>query len=192
MAQSQRQADVHQDELFPPNKHFSLMDANKNIDLDNPLCPDESKILANTLLSWIYLGQFWHTLKEYGSKTIFQLPQATNNNHERFVAAPKLDGTILPKRSWFYTGIKIAIQLQDNWSRITVADTLQDVCDVLQHESLGRIRQELKIPSWMTTDEIKLTKNYRMLDSGSYKENPEVEIIADVSVNVIEEEENSS
>ncbi|GJR31534.1 hypothetical protein Tco_1293465 [Tanacetum coccineum] len=69
MAQPQRQADVHQDELW----------------------------------------QFWHTLKEDGSKyrltfvldikeltmtlddfrTIFQLPQATDNNHERFVAAPK-------------------------------------------------------------------------------------------------------
>ncbi|GKB34563.1 retrovirus-related pol polyprotein from transposon TNT 1-94 [Tanacetum coccineum] len=54
-------------------------------------------------------GQLWHTLKENGSKyrlkfvldrkeitmtlndfrKIFQMPQATENNHERFVAAPK-------------------------------------------------------------------------------------------------------
>ncbi|GJX36690.1 hypothetical protein Tco_0248247 [Tanacetum coccineum] len=74
------------------------MDANKKIDLDNPLCPNERKILANILqnhplrfsiaasssVPWIYLGQFWHTLK-----TIFQLPQATDNNHEHFVVAPK-------------------------------------------------------------------------------------------------------
>ncbi|GKC53303.1 hypothetical protein Tco_1076048 [Tanacetum coccineum] len=118
-AQSQRQADVHQDELCQPNKCYALMDANKKIDLDNPLCPNESKILANILqnhplrfsiaalssIPWIYLGQFWHTLKEDGSKyrlkfmldrkelkmtpddfkTIFQLPQATYNNHERFM-----------------------------------------------------------------------------------------------------------
>ncbi|GJX81689.1 hypothetical protein Tco_0331170, partial [Tanacetum coccineum] len=91
--------------------------------LTNPLCPNESKILANILqnhplrfsivaslsVPWIYLGQFWHTLKEDGSKyrlkfvldrkeltltldnfrTIFQLPQATDNNHEHFVVAPK-------------------------------------------------------------------------------------------------------
>ncbi|GJU95836.1 retrovirus-related pol polyprotein from transposon TNT 1-94 [Tanacetum coccineum] len=122
-AQSQRQADVHQDELCQPNKCYALMDANKKIDLDNPLCPNESKILANILqnhplrfsiaasssVPWIYLGQFWHTLKEDGSeyrlefmldrkeltitlddfRTIFQLPQATDNNHERFVAAQK-------------------------------------------------------------------------------------------------------
>ncbi|GJW10980.1 hypothetical protein Tco_1576807 [Tanacetum coccineum] len=98
------------------------MDANKKIDLDNPLCPNESKILTNILqnhpvrfsiaasssVPLIYLGQFWHTLKEDGSKfrllfvlnrkeltmtlddfrMIFQLPQATDNNHERFVATP--------------------------------------------------------------------------------------------------------
>ncbi|GJX06701.1 hypothetical protein Tco_0194633 [Tanacetum coccineum] len=118
MAQSQRQSDVHQDELCPPNKRYALMDANKKIDLDNPLCPNESKIMANILqnhplrfsiaasssVPWIYLGQFWHTLKEDGSKyrlkfvldrkeltltlddfrRIFQLPQAIDNNHEHY------------------------------------------------------------------------------------------------------------
>ncbi|GKA51938.1 hypothetical protein Tco_0745134 [Tanacetum coccineum] len=78
MAQPQRQANVHQDELCSPNKCYALMDANKKIDLDNPLCPNESKIMENILqnhpfkfnidasssVPWIYLGQFWHTLKE--------------------------------------------------------------------------------------------------------------------------------
>ncbi|GJU75569.1 hypothetical protein Tco_1272639 [Tanacetum coccineum] len=82
MVQPQRQADVHQDELCPPKKCYALMDANKKIDLDNPLCPNESKILANILqnyplrfiiaasssVPWIYLGKFWHTLKENGLK----------------------------------------------------------------------------------------------------------------------------
>nr|GEY47301.1 hypothetical protein [Tanacetum cinerariifolium] len=36
MAQPQRQADIHQDELCSPNKRYALMDANKKIDLDNP------------------------------------------------------------------------------------------------------------------------------------------------------------
>ncbi|GKA03243.1 hypothetical protein Tco_0676024 [Tanacetum coccineum] len=82
MAQPQRLVDVHQDELCPPNKRYALMDANKKVDLDNPLCPDESIILANILqnhllkfsivaslsMPWIYLGKFWHTLKEDRSK----------------------------------------------------------------------------------------------------------------------------
>ncbi|GKC62327.1 retrovirus-related pol polyprotein from transposon TNT 1-94, partial [Tanacetum coccineum] len=66
-------------------------------------------IAASSSVPWIYLGQLWHTLKEDGSncrlsfmlnrkeltltldefRTIFQLPQATDNNHERFVVAPK-------------------------------------------------------------------------------------------------------
>ncbi|GJU78475.1 hypothetical protein Tco_1275545 [Tanacetum coccineum] len=124
MTQPQRQADVHQDVLCPPKKCYALMDANKKIDLEHPLRPNESKILVNILqkhplrfiiatsssVPWIYLGQFWHTFKEDGSKyrlkfvldrkeltptlddfrIIFHLPQATNNNHDRFVYATKL------------------------------------------------------------------------------------------------------
>ncbi|GJU59001.1 hypothetical protein Tco_1236767 [Tanacetum coccineum] len=123
MEQPQRPAEVHQDELCPPNKRYALMGANKKVDLENPLCPDESRILANILqnhplrfsiaasssVPWIYLGQFWHTLQEDGSKyklkfmldrkertltlddfsTIFHLPQATDNNHDHFVLALK-------------------------------------------------------------------------------------------------------
>ncbi|GKE57197.1 hypothetical protein Tco_1496382, partial [Tanacetum coccineum] len=123
MAQPQRPADVHQDEFCPPNKRYALMNANKKVDLENSLCPDESRILENILqnhplrfsiaasfiVPWIYLGQFWHTLQEDRSKnklkfmldrkeltltlddlkTIFHLPQATNNNHDHFVHALK-------------------------------------------------------------------------------------------------------
>ncbi|GJU94936.1 hypothetical protein Tco_1319692 [Tanacetum coccineum] len=122
MAQSQSSTDVHQDELYPPNKRYALIDTNKKVDLENPLCPDESRILADILknhplrfsidasssLPWIYLGRFWHTLHEDGSKytlkfmldrkeltltlndfeTIFHLPQATDNNHDHFVPVP--------------------------------------------------------------------------------------------------------
>ncbi|GJY10971.1 retrovirus-related pol polyprotein from transposon TNT 1-94 [Tanacetum coccineum] len=49
MVQPQRQADIHQDELCPPNKRYALMDANKKIDIEHLLCLNESKILANIL-----------------------------------------------------------------------------------------------------------------------------------------------
>ncbi|GJV00036.1 hypothetical protein Tco_1329306 [Tanacetum coccineum] len=72
------ESDVHQDELCPPNKRYALMDANKKINLDNPLYPNERKIMANIIqnhplrfsvaaslsVPLIYLGQFWHTLHE--------------------------------------------------------------------------------------------------------------------------------
>ncbi|GJY73705.1 hypothetical protein Tco_0478136 [Tanacetum coccineum] len=92
MAQPQRPADVHQDKLCLPNKRYALMDANKKIDLDNPLYTNEIKLMANIIqnhplrfsivasssVPWIYLGQ-----------RIFNLPQATDNNHERFVVSLK-------------------------------------------------------------------------------------------------------
>nr|GFB52951.1 hypothetical protein [Tanacetum cinerariifolium] len=122
MAYQQLVADVHPDELCPPNKRYDLMDANKKIDLEHLQCPPESKILTNIIknhplrfsitasssVPWIYMAQFWHTLKKVGSKywlkfmldkkelsltlddfrIIFHLPQATDNNHDRFVPPP--------------------------------------------------------------------------------------------------------
>ncbi|GJT64617.1 retrovirus-related pol polyprotein from transposon TNT 1-94 [Tanacetum coccineum] len=122
MAQQQHAADVHPDELCPPNKSYDLMDANKKVDFEQVQCPPESKILMNIIkdhplrfsiaasssVPWIYMAQFWHTLKEDGSKyrltfmldkkllsltlddfrIIFHLPQATDNNHDSFVPPP--------------------------------------------------------------------------------------------------------
>ncbi|GKA26127.1 hypothetical protein Tco_0712236 [Tanacetum coccineum] len=122
MAQQQHAADVHPDELCPLNKRYDLMDANKNVDFEQVQCPPESKILMNIMkdhplrfsivasssVPWIYMAQFWHMLKEDGSKyrltfmldkkmlsltlddfrTIFYLPQATDNNHDSFMPPP--------------------------------------------------------------------------------------------------------
>ncbi|GJT64428.1 hypothetical protein Tco_1015908 [Tanacetum coccineum] len=92
MAQRQQAADVHPDELCPPNKRYDLMDANNKVELEN----------------------FWHTLKEDGSKnrlkflldrkeltitlddfrTIFHLPQANDNNHASFVPPPSFSDMV--------------------------------------------------------------------------------------------------
>ncbi|GJZ93504.1 retrovirus-related pol polyprotein from transposon TNT 1-94 [Tanacetum coccineum] len=128
MAQRQLAADVHPDELCPPNKRYDLMDANKKVDLENVQCPSESKILMNIITNhplrfsiaasasvpWIYMAQFWHTLKEDGSKhrlkflldrkeltltlddfrTIFHLPQANDNNNALFVPPPSFSDMV--------------------------------------------------------------------------------------------------
>ncbi|GJZ29942.1 retrovirus-related pol polyprotein from transposon TNT 1-94 [Tanacetum coccineum] len=74
MAQQQHAADVHPDELCPPNKRYDLMDANKKVDLEHVQCPSESKILMNIIknhplrfsiaasasVPWIYMP--WQTL----------------------------------------------------------------------------------------------------------------------------------
>nr|GFA57809.1 hypothetical protein [Tanacetum cinerariifolium] len=59
----------------------------------------------------------------------------------------------------------------------------------------------MKIPSWMITDEMKLTENYWIqndpdtsLDPESYKKSPEVEktVVVSQPVNVIKEEDEST
>ncbi|GKA76861.1 hypothetical protein Tco_0783322, partial [Tanacetum coccineum] len=76
-----------------------------NIIKNHPL---RFSIVASSSVPWIYMAHFWHTLKEDGSKyrlkfmldkkeltltlddfrTIFHLPQATNNNHNSFIPPP--------------------------------------------------------------------------------------------------------
>ncbi|GJX32660.1 hypothetical protein Tco_0242515 [Tanacetum coccineum] len=128
MAQQQHTADVHPDELCPPNKRYDLMDANKKVDLEHVQCPSESKILMNIIKNhplrfsiaasasapWIYMAQFWHTLKEDGSKNrlkflldrkeltltlddfriILHLPQANDNSHASFVPPPSFSNMV--------------------------------------------------------------------------------------------------
>ncbi|GJZ89483.1 hypothetical protein Tco_0661265 [Tanacetum coccineum] len=113
------------------------MDANKKMDLDNPLCPNESKILANILhnhalrfsiaasssVPWIYLGQLWHTLKEDRSK--YRLS---------FMIA-----LLTP------TSINI--------------DSLSQIHKAYRKNKDG---VGMNIPNWMITNEMKLTEHYRM------------------------------
>ncbi|GJS88948.1 hypothetical protein Tco_0771584 [Tanacetum coccineum] len=128
MAQQQHAADVDPDELCPPNKRYDLMDANKKVELKHVQCPSESKILmkiiknhplrfsiaASTFVPWIYMAQFWNTLKEDRSKnrlkflldrkeltltlddfrTIFHLPQTNDNNHASFVPPPSFSDMV--------------------------------------------------------------------------------------------------
>ncbi|GJR46683.1 retrovirus-related pol polyprotein from transposon TNT 1-94 [Tanacetum coccineum] len=150
MAQQQHAADVHPDELCPPNKRYDLMDANKKVDLEHVQCPPESKILTNIIknhplrfsiaasssVPWIYMAQFWHTLKEDGSKyrlrfmldkkeltltlddfrQIFHLLQATTNNHNSFVPPPSFSDMVP-----FYKqvlGFTIELKTQSNFKTI--------------------------------------------------------------------------
>ncbi|GKA06888.1 hypothetical protein Tco_0686112, partial [Tanacetum coccineum] len=178
--------------------------------LDNPLCPNESKILANILqnhplrfgivasssVPWIYLGQFWHTLKEDGSKyrlsfvldrkeltmtlddfrTMFQLPQATDNNHGRFVAAPKF----LEMVPFYINNLGFTLELRSPSNfKTTVRDKYHNLEDDEMVKGIfnsGKNKEGvgMKILSWMITDEMKLTEHYRMTTSAPSSPNPDV------------------
>ncbi|GJV41673.1 hypothetical protein Tco_1420113 [Tanacetum coccineum] len=231
------------------------MYANKKIDIDNPLCQNECKIIANILqnhplrfsiaasssVPWIYLGQFWHTLKEDGSKyrlkfvldrkeltltlddfrRIFQLPQATNNIHECFVVALKFSEMVLfflndlvftlelrsPSNfkttglmlycfinnmhvdyaELLWEGLHYALEHPSTlvpYLRFTklivghcmtaypgISKRVRDKYHNLEHDEMvksifnagkNNVGVGIKIPSWMITDEMKLTENYQM------------------------------
>ncbi|GJV10184.1 hypothetical protein Tco_1351725 [Tanacetum coccineum] len=81
MAQQQHAADVHPDELCPPNKRYDLMDANKKIDFEQ--VQYRSK---NRLTFMLDKKELSLTLDDF--RTIFHLPQVIDNNHDSFVPAP--------------------------------------------------------------------------------------------------------
>ncbi|GJU71130.1 hypothetical protein Tco_1262535 [Tanacetum coccineum] len=121
-------------------------------------------IAASLPVPWIYLGQFWHTLKEDGSKyrlnfvlerkeptltlddfrRIFQLPQATDKNHECFVAAPKF----LEMVSFFLNDLGFTLELRS--------------LSNFKTNGKNKAGIGMKIPTWFIIDEMKLTKNYQM------------------------------
>ncbi|GKA83715.1 hypothetical protein Tco_0805310 [Tanacetum coccineum] len=163
MAQQQHAADVHPDELCPPNKRYDLMDANKKVVLEHVQCPPESKILTNIIknhplrfsitasssVPWIYMAQFWQTLKEDISKywlkfmlekkeltltlddfrQIFHLPQATTNNHNAFVPPPSFTDMVP-----FYKqvlGFTMELKTQSNFKTIGLLQPWQTLCKIL-------------------------------------------------------------
>ncbi|GKD58477.1 hypothetical protein Tco_1295986, partial [Tanacetum coccineum] len=99
MAQ-QPQQEVFRDQLCPPNKQYDLIDATKKIDLVNPQCPNESKILGDILnhhpLLFSLVASASFLVDDF--RRMFQLPQATDNNNDAFVDAPTFSDICLTTR----------------------------------------------------------------------------------------------
>ncbi|GJY87464.1 hypothetical protein Tco_0502092 [Tanacetum coccineum] len=221
MAQQQHAADVHPDELCPPNKRYDLMDANKKVDLDHVQCLSESKILTNIIknhplrfsiaasssVPWIYMAQFWHTLKEDGSKyrlrfmldkkeltltlddfrQIFHLPQATANNHNSFVPPPHF----LTWRSTRLTPPAL-VPTVDKADEMILQDTLQ--VSLAEHKS--REEQEARENVALNiVDDSSIPRNDESnipgtrIEPQSDKESPEVEIAKEKEVEIAKEKE---
>nr|GEW34437.1 retrovirus-related Pol polyprotein from transposon TNT 1-94 [Tanacetum cinerariifolium] len=97
MAQQQHVTDVHPDDMYPPNKRYDLMDANKEIDLEQVQCPPESKILTNIIKNhplkfMLDKKELSLTLDDF--RTIFHLPKANDNNHDRFMLPPSFSNMV--------------------------------------------------------------------------------------------------
>nr|GEX53887.1 hypothetical protein [Tanacetum cinerariifolium] len=177
MAQPQRPADVHQDELCPPNKCYALMDANKKIDLDNPIAMD-------------LLGEFWHTFQEDGLKYrlkfvldrkeitfsemvpdflntlgfTLELRSPSNFKKTRRVQPWQTLGKIFTRcLTTRVTGhdqppLQIMQIARDKYHNLEDDAMVKNIFNSGKHkDGVG-----MKIPSWMITDEMKLMDHYRI------------------------------
>ncbi|GJS65803.1 hypothetical protein Tco_0680367 [Tanacetum coccineum] len=121
--------------MCPPKKRYDLMDANKKVELEHVQCTSESKILMNIIknhslrfnivasasVPWIYMAQFWHTLKEDGSK-----------NRLKFLLDRKeLTLTLDDSEQSFF------LQAIDYQSLLALADVMQDILQVLDYTCYG-------------------------------------------------------
>ncbi|GJZ80036.1 retrovirus-related pol polyprotein from transposon TNT 1-94 [Tanacetum coccineum] len=152
-------------------------------------------IAASSLVPWIYLGQFWHTWQEDGSKyklkfmlerkeltltlddfrTIFHLPQATDNNHDHFVPALKFSKMV----PFYINNLGFTLELRST-SNFKTTGLLQPIAlgriSLLtsksnNHDSSSQIHKAdgksknvvgMKIPDWIITNKMKLTENYQL------------------------------
>nr|GEX34903.1 copia protein [Tanacetum cinerariifolium] len=118
-----------------------------------------------------------HSRTKHIDIRIFHLPQATDNNNERFVAAPKFSRMV----PFFLNTLGFTLELRSPFNLKTTG---------LIQPWKYKDGAGMKIPSWMITDAMKLTDHYQMLEPMSDKESPKVEISAEVQpVNINEEEE---
>ncbi|GJR15466.1 hypothetical protein Tco_0798118 [Tanacetum coccineum] len=144
------------------------------------------------------------TLRLDDSRTIFHLPQATDNNHDHFVPAPTFSEMVpfyindlaftleLSSPSNFKTTAtsadhadaihkayseslmttfhNISTRARDMYHNLEDDDMVKSIFNSGKHkDGVG-----MKIPSWMITNEIKLTYNYQMKTSALRTLNPEI------------------
>ncbi|GJT56997.1 hypothetical protein Tco_0992051, partial [Tanacetum coccineum] len=180
MAQPQRPADVHQDELCPPNKRYALMDASKKIDLDNPLYPNESKIMANVIqnhplrfsiaassslrspsnFKTTGLVQPWQTLRKifarYYAELLWERLHYVLKNLSTSIPYPRFTKLIV--RHYMSTFPEISHRARDKYYNLEDDVMVKNIFNFGKHkDGVG-----IKIPSSMITNEMKLTDDMKL------------------------------
>ncbi|GJS58645.1 hypothetical protein Tco_0653429 [Tanacetum coccineum] len=151
MAQPQRPADVHQDELCPPNKRYALMDANKKIDLDNPLNLNESKIMATVIQN--------HPLGFSVAASSSEGLHYALKNPSTQIPYPRFTKIIIGYYMTVF--LEISRRARNNYHNLEDNAMVKNIFNSWRHkDDVG-----MKISSWMIMDEMKLTDQYRMTPS---------------------------
>ncbi|GKC54709.1 hypothetical protein Tco_1077454 [Tanacetum coccineum] len=189
MAQQQHASEVHLDELCPPNKRYDLMDANKKVDLEHVQCPPKSKILTNIIqnhplrfsiaasssVPWIYMAQFWHTLKEDRSKRSTRLtppaPVPTVDKADEMILQDTLQISLAEHKSREEQEARENVELVNKHLASEDIEKMIEGLENVIDDSLPPRNDEPNIPG-------------TRLEPRSDKESPEVEITNDEEVEV--------
>ncbi|GJU46075.1 hypothetical protein Tco_1203341 [Tanacetum coccineum] len=99
-------------------------------------------------------------------RTIFHLPQATDNNHDHFIFAPKFSKMV----PFYINNLDFTLKLRSTSNFKTTGllqpryHNLEDDVMIKSIFNSGKSKGVvgMKIPNLMITDEIKLTENYRL------------------------------
>ncbi|GJW48460.1 hypothetical protein Tco_0080106 [Tanacetum coccineum] len=132
MAQQQHAAEVHPDELCPPNKRYDLMDANKKVDL-------EHRKPFQSMSSKSYAGQAKNfSLRTRSLWVPFYKQQLGFTMELKTSSCFKATGLLQPWQTLCKIFFKCLITRRNK-------------------DKVG-----MQIPDWMITEEMKHTKHYRM------------------------------
>ncbi|GJY86418.1 hypothetical protein Tco_0500444 [Tanacetum coccineum] len=141
MAQQQHAAEVHPDELCPPNKRYDLMDANKKVDLENIMqmmyCFVNNIHVDYAELLW---EGIYYSLHHPTSSIPYLIFTKLIISHNK-TSFPKI---LRRARDMYHN-------LQDN-------GIMKNIFNSGRHKD----KVGMQIPDWMITEEMKHTEHYRM------------------------------
>ncbi|GKA29616.1 hypothetical protein Tco_0715861 [Tanacetum coccineum] len=133
------QTDVHLDDCVSKTRDMIIMDANKKVDFEQVQCPPERKILMNIIKDHplkFMLDKKMLSLTLDDFRTIFHLPQATDNNHDSFVPPPSfLDMVPFYKNELGFTnGVKTSLSFTTQLDiSAAMANVVQDIFQMLDN-----------------------------------------------------------
>ncbi|GKC78152.1 hypothetical protein Tco_1128926 [Tanacetum coccineum] len=171
MVQQQHAAEVHLDELCPPNKRYDLMDANKKVDLEHVQCPPESKSLTNIIknhrlrfsiaasssVPWIYMAQLWHNLKEDGSKyRLRNVILFSSSSPTSSIPYPRFTKIIVSHYMTIFP--EISRRARDMYHHLQDDEIMKNIFNSGRHKD----KVGMQNPDWMITEEMKHTEHYRI------------------------------
>ncbi|GJS07397.1 retrovirus-related pol polyprotein from transposon TNT 1-94 [Tanacetum coccineum] len=141
MAQQQHAADIHSDELCPPNKRYDLMDANKKVDLEH-------------IMQMMYC--FVNNIHVDYTKLLWEGIYYSLHHPTSSIPYPRFTKIIVSHYMTIFP--EISRRARDMYHNLQDDDIMKNIFNSGRHKD----KVGMQIPDWMITEEMKHTEHYRM------------------------------